>query len=97
MISEKESDFSEQVEATLIKQAQAGSQESLNVLLLWHERLVHLTTLPFCCYCFDVPAAHACYCIGTKKAPSILESVFGRAPTGACSASVSFFQPTVST
>jgi len=55
MISEKESDFSEQVEATLIKQAQAGSQESLNVLLLWHERLVHLTTLPFCCFCFDVP------------------------------------------
>ena len=54
MISEKESDFSEQAEATLIKQAQAGSQESLNLLLLRHERLVHwvvrhqwLYTLPY--------------------------------------------------
>jgi hypothetical protein len=41
MISENESDFSEQAEATLIKQAQAGSQESLNLLLLRHERLVY--------------------------------------------------------
>ena len=54
MISEKESDFSEQAEATLIKQAQAGSQESLNLLLLRHERLVYwvvrrqwLYTLPY--------------------------------------------------
>ena len=54
MISEKESDFSEQAEATLIKQAQAGSQESLNLLLLRHERLVHrvvrrqwIYTLPY--------------------------------------------------
>jgi hypothetical protein len=36
MFSEKEGDFSEQIEATLIKQAQAGSQESLNLLLLRH-------------------------------------------------------------
>jgi hypothetical protein len=34
MVSEKESGFSCQAEATLIKQAQAGSQESLNLLLL---------------------------------------------------------------
>ena len=54
MISEKESDFSEQAEATLITQAQAGSQESLNLLLLRHERLVHrvvrrqwIYTLPY--------------------------------------------------
>ena len=54
MISEKESGFSCQAEATLIKQAQAGSQESLNLLLLRHERLVHwvvrrqwLYTLPY--------------------------------------------------
>ena len=54
MISEKESGFSYRAEATLIKQAQAGSQESLNLLLLRHERLVHwvvhrqwLYTLPY--------------------------------------------------
>jgi hypothetical protein len=54
MISEKESGFSKQAEATLIKQAQAGSQESLNLLLLRHEQLVHwvvqrqwLCTLPY--------------------------------------------------
>jgi RNA polymerase sigma factor (sigma-70 family) len=54
MISEKESDFSCRAEATLIKQAQAGSQESLNLLLLRHERLVYwvvrrqwLYTLPY--------------------------------------------------
>jgi RNA polymerase sigma factor (sigma-70 family) len=41
MVSEKESGFSKQAEATLIKQAQAGSQESLNLLLVRHERLVH--------------------------------------------------------
>jgi len=41
MISEKESGVSPAAEATLIKQAQAGSQESLNLLLLRHERLVH--------------------------------------------------------
>ena len=54
MISEKESGFSKQAEATLIKQAQAGSQESLNLLLLRHEQLVHwvvqrqwVCTLPY--------------------------------------------------
>jgi RNA polymerase sporulation-specific sigma factor len=54
MISEKESGFSCRAEATLIKQAQAGSQESLNLLLLRHERLVHwvvrrqwLYTMPY--------------------------------------------------
>jgi RNA polymerase sigma factor (sigma-70 family) len=54
MILEKESGFSKQAEATLIKQAQAGSQESLNLLLLRHEQLVHwvvqrqwLCTLPY--------------------------------------------------
>ena len=54
MILEKESGFSCQAEATLIQQAQAGSQESLNLLLLRHERLVHwvvhrqwLYTLPY--------------------------------------------------
>ena len=54
MVSEKESGFSKQAEATLIKQAQAGSQESLNLLLVRHERLVHwvvhrqwLYTLPY--------------------------------------------------
>ena len=54
MISEKESGFSKQAEATLIKQAQAGSQQSLNLLLLRHERLVHwavrrqwIYTLPY--------------------------------------------------
>jgi RNA polymerase sigma factor (sigma-70 family) len=54
MILEKESGFSEQAEATLIQQAQAGSQESLNLLLLRHERLVHrvvrrqwIYTLPY--------------------------------------------------
>lgn len=39
---EKVSDFSKQAEATLIKQAQAGCQESVNLLLLRYERLVHL-------------------------------------------------------
>jgi RNA polymerase sporulation-specific sigma factor len=54
MISEKESGFSCRAEAALIKQAQAGNQESLNLLLLRHERLVHwvvrrqwLYTLPY--------------------------------------------------
>ena len=54
MVLEKESGFSKQAEATLIKQAQAGSQESLNLLLLRHERLVYwvvrrqwLYTLPY--------------------------------------------------
>jgi len=54
MVSEKESGFSCQAEATLIQQAQAGSQESLNLLLLRHERLVHrvvrrqwIYTLPY--------------------------------------------------
>jgi DNA-directed RNA polymerase sigma subunit (sigma70/sigma32) len=54
MILEKESGFNCRAEATLIKQAQAGSQESLNLLLLRHERLVHwvvhrqwLYTLPY--------------------------------------------------
>jgi RNA polymerase sporulation-specific sigma factor len=54
MISENESGLSKQAEATLIKQAQAGNQESLNLLLLRHERLVHwvvhrqwLYTLPY--------------------------------------------------
>ncbi len=54
MISEKESGFNCRAEATLIKQAQAGDQESLNLLLLRHERLVHwvvrrqwLYTLPY--------------------------------------------------
>jgi len=54
MISEKESGFNYRAEATLIKQAQAGSQESLNLLLLKHERLVHrvvrrqwIYTLPY--------------------------------------------------
>lgn len=42
MISEQGSGFGEQTEATLIKQAQAGCQESLNLLLLRHEGLVHL-------------------------------------------------------
>lgn len=42
MISEENSGFGEQTEATLIKQAQAGCQESLNLLLLRHEGLVHL-------------------------------------------------------
>ena len=54
MVLEKESGFSKQAEATLIKQAQAGSQESLTLLLLRHERLIHwvvhrqwLYTLPY--------------------------------------------------
>ena len=54
MVLEKESGFSKQAEATLIKQAQAGSQQSLNLLLLRHEQLVHwvvqrqwLCTLPY--------------------------------------------------
>jgi len=54
MVLEKESGFSKQAEATLIKQAQAGSQQSLNLLLLRHERLVHwavrrqwIYTLPY--------------------------------------------------
>ena len=41
MISEKENGFSWQAEATLIKQAQGGNRESLKLLLLQHERLVH--------------------------------------------------------
>ena len=54
MIVGKESGFSPTAEAALIKQAQGGSQESLNLLLLRHERLVHwvvhrqwLYTLPY--------------------------------------------------
>ena len=54
MVLEKESGFSKQAEATLIKQAQAGSQQILNLLLLRHERLVHwavrrqwIYTLPY--------------------------------------------------
>lgn len=54
MISERESGFGEQTEATLIKQAQAGCQESLDLLLVRHEGLVHLVvqrqwlcTLPY--------------------------------------------------
>lgn len=54
MISEKESGFSCRAEAALIQQAQGGNQESLNLLLLRHERLVHwvvhrqwLYTLPY--------------------------------------------------
>ena len=42
MIPQKESGFSEQAEATLIEQAQVGNQESLNLLLLQYEQLVHL-------------------------------------------------------
>lgn len=42
MKSEEESGFGDQTEATLIKQAQAGCQKSLNLLLLRHEGLVHL-------------------------------------------------------
>jgi RNA polymerase sigma factor (sigma-70 family) len=42
MIPKKESGFSKQAEATLIEQAQAGSQESLNLLLLQYEQLMHL-------------------------------------------------------
>ena len=49
MISEKESSFNCQAEATLIKQAQAGSQDCLSLLLLRHERLVHLV-------CFNILA-----------------------------------------
>lgn len=51
---EEVSDFSKQAEATLMEQAQAGCQESLNLLLLRYERLVHLVvrrqwlcTLPY--------------------------------------------------
>jgi RNA polymerase sigma factor (sigma-70 family) len=54
MIFEQESGFGEQTEATLIQQAQAGCQESLNLLLRRHEGLVHLVvqrqwlcTLPY--------------------------------------------------
>ena len=54
MISEKESGFSPAAEVALIKQAQAGNQDSLNLLLLRHERLVHwvvrrqwIDTLPY--------------------------------------------------
>jgi len=42
MISEEESGFGLPTEATLIEQAQAGCQESLNLLLLRNEGLVHL-------------------------------------------------------
>jgi RNA polymerase sigma factor (sigma-70 family) len=51
---EKESGFGQPTEATLIKQAQAGCQESMNLLLLRNEGLVHLvvqrqwlSTLPY--------------------------------------------------
>jgi len=54
MILEKESGFGCQPETALIQQAQGGNQESLNLLLLRHERLVHwvvqrqwLYTLPY--------------------------------------------------
>ena len=54
MITEEESGFDLPTEATLIEQAQAGCQESLNLLLLRHEGLVHLVvqrqwlcTLPY--------------------------------------------------
>ena len=54
MNSEKESGSGWQTEATLIEQAQAGCQESLNHLLLRHEGLIHqvvqrqwLWTLPY--------------------------------------------------
>lgn len=54
MNSQEESGLSEQTEATLIKQAQGGCQESLNLLLLRHEGLAHLVvqrqwlcTLPY--------------------------------------------------
>lgn len=42
IIYEEESGFGGLIEATLLKQAQAGCQESLNLLLLRHEGLVHL-------------------------------------------------------
>ena len=52
--AEEESGFGWQTEATLIKQAQTGCQESLNHLLLRHEGLLHLVvqrqwlcTLPY--------------------------------------------------
>ena len=57
MISKKESGFSCQAEATLIKQAQAGSQESLNLLLLRHERLVHWVVRRQCLYMLTYKAA----------------------------------------
>lgn len=54
MESKEEGGFGWQTEATLIEQAQAGCQESLNLLLLRHEGLVHLVvqrqwlcTLPY--------------------------------------------------
>jgi RNA polymerase sigma factor (sigma-70 family) len=54
MITEEESGFGRQTEATLIQQAQAGCQDSINLLLLRHEGLVHLVvqrqwlcTLPY--------------------------------------------------
>ena len=54
MITEEESGFGEQTEATLIEKAQAGCQESVNLLLLRHEGLIHLVvqrqwlcTLPY--------------------------------------------------
>jgi len=54
MISEEESGFGEQTEATLLEQAQGGCQESINLLLLRHQGLVHLVvqrqwlcTLPY--------------------------------------------------
>jgi hypothetical protein len=54
MISQEESGPGLPTEATLIEQAQAGCQESLNLLLLRHEGLVHLVvqrqwlcTLPY--------------------------------------------------
>jgi RNA polymerase sigma factor (sigma-70 family) len=57
MIVGKESGFSWQAEATLIKQAQAGSQESLNLLLLRHERLVHWVVRRQCLYMLTYEAA----------------------------------------
>ncbi|RPI34063.1 MAG: sigma-70 family RNA polymerase sigma factor [Chloroflexota bacterium] len=54
MISQAESGSGRQTEATLIQQAQAGCQASVNLLLLRHEGLVHLVvqrqwlcTLPY--------------------------------------------------
>jgi RNA polymerase sigma factor (sigma-70 family) len=54
MISEQESGFGLLTEATLIQQAQVGCKDSMNLLLLRHEGLVHLVvqrqwlcTLPY--------------------------------------------------
>jgi len=45
MISEEESGFGLTTETTLIQQAQAGCKESMNLLLLRHEGLVHFVVL----------------------------------------------------